>query len=65
MTLWQAAISAQRRDDPADLLDAPEGLAVLQARPLHAQQDVVGPGDLGVAQDPVLHLLGVADALVQ
>jgi hypothetical protein len=65
MTLWQAAISAQRRDDASDPLDASEGLAVLHARPLHAQQDVVGPRDLGVAQDPIPHLLGIADALVQ
>jgi hypothetical protein len=32
MTLWQAAISAQRGDDPADPLDAPERLVVRQVR---------------------------------
>ena len=32
-----------------------------QTRPLHAQQDMVRPGDLGVAQDLVFHLLGLAD----
>ena len=32
-----------------------------QARPLHAQEDVVGPGGLGVVQDLALHLLGLAD----
>ena len=34
---------------------------VLEARPLHAQQDMVGPGDLGVAQHLILHLLSLAD----
>ena len=34
---------------------------MVEVRPLHAQQDLVGPGELGVAQDLVLHLLGVAD----
>jgi hypothetical protein len=53
MTLWQAAISAQRRDDAADPLDAPDRVAVLQARPLHAQLDVVGLGEVGAAQDTV------------
>jgi hypothetical protein len=59
------ATSAHCRDDPADPLDAAERLAVLQARSLHAQQDLVGPRDLAVAQGPVLHLLRIADALVQ
>jgi hypothetical protein len=58
---FSRAISAQRCDDPADPLDIPERLFVGQARPLHAQQDMVGPGGLGVAQDLVLHLLSVAD----
>ena len=31
-----------------------------QARPLHAQEDVVSPGGLGVVQDLALHLLGFA-----
>ena len=53
------AISAQCRDDPADALDAAERLAVLQAKPLHAQQDVIGTGDLGVTENLVLDLFGV------
>ena len=32
-----------------------------ETRPLHTQQDMVRPGDLGIAQDLVLHLLGLAD----
>ena len=36
-------------------LDAHERLAVLQARPLHAQQDVVGPRGLGVVVRPRAH----------
>jgi hypothetical protein len=62
MTLWQAAISAQRRDDTADPLDA-DRVAVLQARPLHAQLDVVGPGEVGAAQDTVAERRAMAQTL--
>jgi hypothetical protein len=54
-------ISAQGCDDSADPLDVPERLLMGQARPLHAQEDMVSSGGLGVVQDLVLHLLGLAD----